>query len=207
MGIQDFIQVPLGKLEVDLGQFDCGREEVNDFFKCEAQAYQNELFGKTYFLCDPQSASEGRGPLKAAAGFTVANACIFTSQLPNSRQKKIGHEVHNEKGLVNYPAVLLAQLGIDNNYKGHQLGRQIIDYVAYWFTRDDNKSGCRHLILDAYNEEGLIQYYRNSGMEMFFSTEEQERKYRNWPENKGPLKTRLMFRDMILLKRPSIRIQ
>ena len=35
---------------------------------------------------------------------------------------------------------------------------------------------------------------------------EQEMEYRNWDiEKDGPLETRLMFRDMILLKRPSIR--
>ena len=39
-----------------------------------------------------------------------------------------------------------------------------------------------------------------------FSSLEQEMEYRNWNvEKDGPLETRLMFRDMILLKRPSIR--
>lgn len=99
---------------------------VNEFFHEEAQDYQDELFGKTYYFCLPDN------PSNIVAGFTVANASIFTKRLPNSRQKKIGFEVHHRKGLINYPSVLLAQLGV-------------------------------------------------------------------------PLETRLMFRDLILLKRPSIR--
>ncbi len=201
----DFEMVPLGTKDLDLSCFDCEREEVNVFFKEKAVEYQNELFGKSYFLRVPVGSNLAFPSLTVAAGFTVANASIFTSQLPNARKKKIGYEVHNEKGLINYPAVLLAQLGVDVRFKGNDLGRQIIDFVAQWFTSDDNKSGCRHLILDAYNEPDLIDYYQKRGMELFFSTEEQEMEYRNWSKNKGPLDSRLMFRDMILLKRPSIR--
>jgi hypothetical protein len=124
----------------------------------------------------------------------------------NSRQKKIGSEVHHEKGLINYPAILLAQLGVDVKYKGNHLGDQIIEFVENWFTNDNNKSGCRHLIVDAYNEPHLIDYYQRNGLNLFFSTIDQEMKYRNWNREKdGELKTRLMYRDMILLRRCSIR--
>ena len=190
----------IGQVPLDLASFDCGRKSINEFFQNEAQAYQDELFGKTYFFVSPDE------PTKVVAGFTVANASIFTKHLGNSRQKKIGREVHHEKGLINYPAVLLAQLGVDVKYKGNHLGEQIIEFVEEWFTSDDNKSGCRHLIVDAYDEPGLLDYYQRNGLNLFFSSLEQEMKYRNWnTEKDGPLETRLMFRDMILLRRNSIR--
>ena len=70
----------------------------------------------------------------------------------------------------------------------------------------DNKSGCRHLIVDAYVEPHLLEFYQRNGLNLFFSSLEQEMEYRNWDvEKDGRLETRLMFRDMILLKRPSIR--
>ena len=145
-------------------------------------------------------------PKRVVAAFTVANASIFTKHLPNSRRKKIGYEVHHEKGLINYPAVLLGRLGVDKSFKGNHIGTQIIEFVAGWFTSDENFSGCRHLIVDAYNEPDLLDFYRKNGLEMFFSSVEQELSYRNWDTEKdGPLQTRLMFRDLILLKRPSLR--
>lgn len=198
--IDDLLRVTIGETELDLASFDCGRKSINEFFQNEAQAYQDELFGKTYFFVFPDE------PTKVVAGFTVANASIFTKHLGNSRQKKLGREVHHEKGLINYPAVLLAQLGVDVKYKGNHLGEQIIEFVEEWFTSDDNKSGCRHLIVDAYDEPGLLDYYQRNGLNLFFSSLEQEMKYRNWnTEKDGPLETRLMFRDMILLRRNSIR--
>ena len=198
--LKNLTRLSVGTIPFNLQSFDCGREAVNEFFRDEAQAYQDELFGKTYFYVHPDN------PTEVIAGFTVANASIFTKHLQNSRQKKIGYEVHHEKGLINYPAVLLAQLGVDVKYKGHHLGNQIIEFIEDWFTSDENKSGCRHLIVDAYDEPGLIDYYQRNGLNLFFSSVEQEMQYRNWNKDKdGMLETRLMYRDMILLRRSSIR--
>lgn len=166
MNIVDLKFVSQGTPDLNIQAFDCGRKSVNDFFHNEAQDYQDELFGKTYYFCLPDSPSD------IVAGFTVANASIFTKRLPNARQKKIGREVHHEKGLINYPSILLAQLGVDVKYKGQH----------------------------------LLEFYQRNGLNLFFSSLEQEMLYRNWDiEKDGPLETRLMFRDMILLKRPSIR--
>lgn len=198
--VTDLLFSPQGTSGLDIEAFDCGRTSVNEFFHEEAQDYQDELFGKTYYFCLPDN------PSNIVAGFTVANASIFTKRLPNSRQKKIGFEVHHRKGLINYPSVLLAQLGVDVHYKGNHLGTQIINFVASWFTSTSNKSGCRHLIVDAYDEPHLLDFYQRNGLNLFFSSLEQETVYRNWNvEKDGPLETRLMFRDLILLKRPSIR--
>jgi GNAT superfamily N-acetyltransferase len=198
--LEDLEMLTIGDQNLNLQSFDCGRTEVNVFFSQQAQTYQDELFGKTYFFIHPDT------PTDIVAGFTVANASIFTKHLGNSRQKKIGSEVHHEKGLINYPAILLAQLGVDVKYKGNHLGKQIIEFVENWFTNDNNKSGCRHLIVDAYNEPNLIDYYQRNGLNLFFSTIDQEMKYRNWNREKdGELKTRLMYRDMILLRRNTIR--
>lgn len=200
MDLSELTFVELGEQNLDIELFDCGREDINDFFRNDAKNYQYELFGKTYFFCLPNK------PERIVAAFTVANASIFTKHLPNSRRRKIGYEVHHEKGLVNYPAVLLGRLGVDKEFRGNHIGAQIIEFVAGWFSSDENFSGCRHLIVDAYNEKELIGFYQKSGLELFFSTEEQELTYRNWDiEKDGPLQTRLMFRDLILLKRPSIR--
>ena len=96
---------------------------------------------------------------------------------------------------------MLGRLGVAHRYQHLHLGRQIIDYVKAWFSSESNKSGCRFLIVDAYNEPGLIQFYEHCGLKLFFSTEEQEKKYRNINDREGEppvkLETRLMFFDLI----------
>ena len=169
--LDSLFMLSVGQAPLDLQSFDCGRETVTNFFRNEAQAYQDELFGKTYFYVHPDN------PTDVIAGFTVANASIFTKHF-----------------------------GVDNKYKGNHLGEQIIEFVTKWFTNNRNKSGCRHLIVDAYNEAKLIDYYQRNGLNLFFSTIEQEMKYRNWNSEKdGELETRLMYRDLILLRRNTIR--
>ena len=71
MIIADLKFVPQGTPELNLQAFDCGRDTVNEFFRKEAQDYQDELFGKTYYFCLPDNPSD------IVAGFTVANASIF----------------------------------------------------------------------------------------------------------------------------------
>lgn len=200
MTLNDLVFLPLVPGETDFTNFDCGRPDINDFFLNDAPDYQEELFGKTYVFAAESS------PKTIVAAFTVANASIFTKRLPNARKKKIGYEVHSSKGNINYPAVLLGRLGVDIRYQHAHLGPQIIDFVAQWFTSEDNKSGCRHLIVDAYNESGLIDFYERNGLKLFFSTEQQEREYRNLgSDGSEKLATRLMYRDLILLKRRTIR--
>ena len=51
MDLSELIFVELGEQNLDIELFDCGREDINDFFRNDAKNYQDELFGKTYFFC------------------------------------------------------------------------------------------------------------------------------------------------------------
>ena len=198
MNLYDFSLSTLGSPVCDLSAFNCGRKDINDFFRNEALDYQKELFGKTYLFSPRDNLNT------VAAAFTVANASIFTRLLPNSRQKKVGYEIRHSKGQINYPAVLLGRLGVDVRFSGFKLGRQIVEFVAQWFAGPENKSGCRHLIVDAYNEKWLLNFYEECGLKPIFGSDEQERVYRQI-EDDAPLETRLLYRDLILLRRESIR--
>jgi len=77
-----------------------------------------------------------------------------------------------------------------------------MDFIKSWFIDAQNKTGCRFVVVDAYNEDLPIKYYISCGFDFLFSTEEQEKRYSNIQSN-DPLKTRLMFFDLILLKNPS----
>ena len=67
-----------------------------------------------------------------------------------------------------------------------------MDFIKAWFIDPHNKTGCRFIIVDAYNEEIPLSYYTKNGFQYMFSTEKQESEY----TNKGTsvkLNTRLMF--------------
>jgi hypothetical protein len=73
-----------------------------------------------------------------------------------------------------------------------------MDFVKLWITANDNKSGCRYITVDSYNNENTRKYYEANGFKDFFSTEKQEKEYLDIPDEKE-LKTRLMYFDLIQL--------
>lgn len=73
-----------------------------------------------------------------------------------------------------------------------------MDFIKSWFIDSNNKTGCRFVVVDSYNEEGPINYYTRNDFVPLFSTEDQERAYTGFPEGIA-LKTRLMYFDLIVL--------
>lgn len=174
-------------------QFSCGNEDLDGFFLHDAVSYAENLFGKSYCYT-----TEG-DKCEIVCAFTVSNASIFTRFLPNARKKKIGRLVPYVKQDLIYPAVLIGRLGISKTYQHLHLGSEVMDFIKAWFVDPSNKTGCRYLVVDAYNEEIPIAFYKKNGFDFMFSTEEQEKKYRQFVSD-SPLKTRLMFFDLIVIK-------
>lgn len=174
-------------------EFSCGNEDLDGFFQDDAVSYADNLFGKSYCYVKEEEKSE------IVCAFTVSNASIFTKFLPNARKKKVGKLVPHVKQDLIYPAVLIGRLGISAKYQHLHLGSEVLDFIKAWFVEPYNKTGCRYLVVDAYNEDIPIAFYKKNGFEFMFSNEEQEKNYRGIVSDM-PLKTRLMFFDLILIK-------
>lgn len=173
--------------------FSCGNEDLDGFFKDDAVSYAENLFGKSYCYTIEGEKSE------IVCAFTVANASIFTKYLPNARKKKVGKLVPHIKQDLIYPAVLIGRLGISTRYQHLHIGSEVLDFIKSWFVEPYNKTGCRYLVVDAYNEDIPVAFYKKNGFDFMFSTEEQEKSYRGILSDM-PLKTRLMFFDLILIR-------
>lgn len=173
--------------------FSCGNADLDDFFFQDCFDYATALFGKSYcFYLDCEESIE------IICAFTVSNASIFTNRLPNARKKKVGAEVPFVKRDLIYPAVLIGRLGVNVKFQhsGEYIGTYLLDFIKFWFTEPNNKTGCRYLVVDAYNTEVPLTFYQKNGFKFLFSTEEQEKEYRNIASS-YPLETRLMFFDLI----------
>ena len=179
------------KNQHDIEGFCCGDQDLDDFFTNDCFAYTSQLLGKTYYYrlkSDPKS---------IVCAFTLANAGIRVSDLPNARRKKIEEHIPHVKGLKDYPAVLVARLGVSENYRSLHIGSDALEYIKYWFLDPSNKTGCRYVLVDAYNNSATIAFYEGNGFQTVFSSEAQEKTYRHISEEVS-LKTRLMYHDLIL---------
>lgn len=175
----------------DLAGFSCGDKDLDDFFSNDCIAFANQLLGKTYYY------SLKSDPATVVCAFTLANAGIRVSDLPNARRKKIEAHIPHVKALKDYPAVLVARLGVSSDFRSRHVGSDALRYIRYWFLEPNNKTGCRYVLVDAYNNADTLTFYENNGFQTVFSTEEQEKTYRHI-EADVRLNTRLMYYDLML---------
>lgn len=178
-------------------KFDCGNEDLNDFFLKVAIKYSTELLGKSYcFTLDSN-------PKIIVCAFTISNDSIKTFTLPNSRKKKVNSEIPRQKQMKSYPAVLIGRLGVDVYFRKKvkeekTIGDQLVDFIKAWFVDNNNKTGCRFIVVDSYNDEKPLNYYKRNGFNFVFSSEEQEKEHLKLSSD-SLLKTRLLYFDLILL--------
>ncbi|MDE6649899.1 MAG: GNAT family N-acetyltransferase [Muribaculaceae bacterium] len=171
--------------------FSCDDSDLDEFFYKDAFLYENELLGKTYAWI---SISD---PSKILGLVTLANDSVKAQFITNSARNRLQRSITNAKRGMNYPAVLIGRLGVSSEYRGrgYNIGSQIIDFLKGWFRSFDNKTGCRFMVVDAYNNEKTLHFYEKNGFKPLYKTEHEERSFLELSDDE-PLKTRFMYFDL-----------
>jgi GNAT superfamily N-acetyltransferase len=98
-----------------------------------------------------------------------------------------------------YPAVLIGRLGVSTKFKKQGIGTELLDFIKLWFIDENNKTGCRFIVVDAYNDECVLNFYKKNGFVFMFSTEEQEKNYLK-VKTDYKLHTRFLYFDLVLIR-------
>jgi GNAT superfamily N-acetyltransferase len=168
--------------------FDCGDEDLNDFFNREALLYKRQMLAETYFF---RLKSNGT----TVCAFSISASSIKTLDLPGNRSKKVKELIPREKTLKAYPGILIGRLGVATEFNGQGVGSQLMDIIKD-FCLLGLPSFVRYLLVDAYNKPEIIRFYQNNDFLTVYSSEEQERQsFKRTPE--GSLRTIYMFFDML----------
>ena len=105
-----------------------------------------------------------------------------------------------EVGFSRFPCVLIGRLGTNQTVAGKGYGTAVMDFIKAWFRSDENKTGCRFIIVDAHNNPATLHYYEKNGFRYLYSEEINEAKSMGLNikrPNTLPLNTRLMYFDLI----------
>ena len=176
--------------------FDCGSSEdeqdLNDFFAHDAIPYQQKLLGKTYLFRSRQN------PKDIVTAFTLANDSIrLTNKLAEEYKESLLEDTDlREKSIKRFPAVLLGRLGTSTKFAHQGYGSAVMDFIKNLF-RENNKTGCRFIIVDALNNTGTLRYYERNGFHYLVEDERLEAKYVGIGVGRLPLHTRLMYFDLL----------
>lgn len=171
--------------------FRCEDKDLDDFFSNDAIFYDTELLGKTYAWVESENTR------KIVGMITLANDSVKSRHLAKTAKNRLQRSVPNAKRGINFPAMLIGRLGVSADYrwKGMYIGSQIIDFVKDWFRSEDNKMGCRFIVVDAYNNEKTLHFYEKNGFKLLYKTEKEERDFLEL-EVDEKLETRFMFFDL-----------
>ncbi len=170
--------------------FRCEDIDLDEFFASDAFYYDEELLGRTYAWINMED------PSKIMGLVTLANDSIKAKDIISSARNRVQRGITNAKRGMNYPAVLIGRLGVSSDFqgKGLNVGSQILSFIKDWF-RADNKTGCRFIVVDAYNNDRTLHFYERNGFKTLYKTEQEERDFLKLaPEE--TLETRFMFFDL-----------
>ena len=174
--------------DILISDFDCGDDDLNDFFNRDALNYKHQMLSRTCFFRHNSS-----GAIVCAFSFSASS--IKTADLPGSRRKKVKELVPREKSLKSYPAILIGRLGVAKEFGGHGIGSQLMNTVKI-FCYTNYPDFVRFLLVDAYNKPDVIAFYQKNYFNPVFSTEQQEmQSYHQTPDE--ILSTRYLFYDMM----------
>ncbi|MGM9800907.1 MAG: GNAT family N-acetyltransferase [Candidatus Limisoma sp.] len=169
--------------------FSCEDDDLDDFFSKDAFLYETELLGKTYAWINISD------PTKILGLITLANDSVKAQYITSSARNRLQRSITNAKRGMNYPAVLIGRLGISAEYRDKGLGSQILNFLKSWFRSIDNKTGCRFIVVDAYNNEKTLHFYEKNDFKPLYKTEQEERTFLGLNSDE-PLETRFMFFDL-----------
>lgn len=186
------------KLEpgVDIASFSCGDADLDDFFHNDAVLYDKQMLGKTYIFSTKEI------PSKVVAAFTLSNDSIKSALIPNASRNKIQRKIPNVKRTRSYPASLVGRLGVSEKFRRLNVGSQVLDYIKYLFTRDENVTGCRFILVDAYNAPSVLNFYTKNGFKPIYASEEQEKEAFHIDITEK-MHSRMLYFDLMQFKAPN----
>lgn len=173
--------------------FRCDDKDLDEFFERDAFLYDTELLGRTYAWVSSENTRQILGLI------TLANDSVKSENIAKSAKNRLQRGVPNSKRGINFPAVLIGRLGVSLDFRGRgmNIGSQILDFVKDWFRSEDNKTGCRFIVVDAYNNEKTLHFYEKNGFKPLYKNEREERDFLELGCDE-PLETRFMFFDLKL---------
>jgi len=162
-----------------LESFDCDDEDLNEFFRKDAVPHKKELLAEIYSLRLIEAT--GESAFDPVAFVTFHNDAIQLSH--KERERLLPPSKARYRSL---PAVKIGRLGVEKEYQRNNIGTNLLNMVKRLFVTQ-NRTGCRFLTVDAYNDPRVINFYERNDFRFLHEKD----------KNKD---TRIMYFDLNRLK-------
>lgn len=130
--------------------------DLDDFIRDDAERHLRDKMAVTYGVFFPEP-SLSRVPL---AFFTLQNDALKI-QSPDYPYKT-------------HPAVKIGRFGVHYEFQSKGIGSDVITMIKD-FMCHDNRTGCRYITLDAYNNPKVTRFYQRNGFILLKDPQPQRR--------------------------------
>lgn len=198
--------------------------DINSFFhhgtKDNYADYEKERMAVSHCFFTEEAAP------RMVCAFSLSSTALRVDYLPGRQRNAFNRKkrIPNNKRRSQYPATLIGQLCVFDGFGAHSfsygdVGKEMMDLIKTMALVSNNDVASRYLIVDASNNQNVLDYYRSNGFEFLFESESEEISFmrsdrkqdslcqrikalicRSKEEFEKKLKTRLMYFDLILLK-------
>ncbi|AII58751.1 hypothetical protein ASJ33_05690 [Dehalococcoides mccartyi] len=131
--------------------FDCGDDDLNDYFHNESIPHKEQLIAQSYCL---QSSTQLGVPV------ALLDFCNDSISFKDYRSFITNADVKKYPSL---PAVKLTRFGVNQPFQQHGVGTHLLNMVKALFMTD-NRTGCRWITVDAYSH--VVGFYEKNGFEL-----------------------------------------
>jgi len=134
----DKIKIRLINEDIDLNQFNCGNNDLNEFLK-EDCIVQKKIMLNTTYLCIYN---------KEIVGFiTISTDSINIKELGEEYEETFQNKEINYK---RFPAIKIGRLAVDNKFQNKGIGEFLLHYLFEYLLKMSKELGFRFLSIDAY---------------------------------------------------------
>lgn len=172
-----FLLCPVDDFTVFTG-FSCGETkgalDLSDFIQSDAKRHDQDMIARTYALW----LRHKEGQLSEVP---LAFASLLNDSIPFDKERR--KQMPSGLRYGSYPAVKIGRLGVRTEVQGFKVGRSLLGLLKRLFL-NQNRTGCRFITVDSYNEERPLRLYAGAGFDFF-------------NENDKAEDTRLMFFDLL----------
>ncbi len=178
-------------------EYRCAKEpQIDIFFHEDYADYEQQLLGNSYAYRLKDD------PSRLVAAFTIANSALVLDFLQSSRKNKINKAIPRIKQRRQYPALLIAQLAVFDDFAKYKLGDEMLTLIKHFALLINETTACRYLIVEAVNHSKVIAFYERNGFNLLYTSEQEEQdKMKRKLTDEGKLTTRLMMCDMLVFKK------
>jgi GNAT superfamily N-acetyltransferase len=156
-------------LELPVVGFDCGDDDLNEYFLEDAVAARAQMTCETFALRHDDAPNTVLGLVSVCNDVVAVNKLRFFPQFTSTPEAKLNYK--------EWPAVKIARLAIRKEIQGKDIGSHLMNLLKTLFVFE-NRTGCRVMTVDAYNKERVLKFYQKNGFQ-FLTEKDRERHTRS----------------------------